>query len=411
MLLSVEKRCLGLQILGYKMLKVSFFSNYLNEHQLALCQSLASSPGVEFVFVALSKNGGNAGRSNLNDVYPFVLREYEGAEQANSAMRHAEGDDVVIFGHMSNKEQYVERRLSKDKLSFRATERILKRGLWWRFVPPKIARTRKWFLQYKSKPLYILCVSAYASYDLFLMGWPSSRCYKWGYFPEAKDSAGSNSVCSDKVSLVWAARMMEWKRPLAPLRLAYDLKRAGYDFHLHMAGDGPLMDEVRSYIDKNDLGDVVTLYGLLSGDDTRALMRDGDIYLATSSRKEGWGITVNEAMASGCAVIASASVGSAPFLIRDGDNGLLYDDSCDDDLRRQVIRLLDDASLVRHLSENAMRTIQEEWSASVACNRFLLLSQSLLHGEPIEFEDGPCSHADVLVEDWYRRKKNKEGYD
>ena len=45
-------------------------------------------------------------------------------------------------------------------------------------------------------------------------------------------------------------------------------------------------------------------------------MEESEIYLVTSDRKEGWGAVVNEAMNSGCAVVADHMIGAAPWMIR-----------------------------------------------------------------------------------------------
>ena len=42
------------------------------------------------------------------------------------------------------------------------------------------------------------------------------------------------------------------------------------------------------------------------------------------SRHEPWGLIVNEAMAAGCAVVASSDVGAAPDLIFEGVTGYTY---------------------------------------------------------------------------------------
>ena len=72
----------------------------------------------------------------------------------------------------------------------------------------------------------------------------------------------------------------------------------------------------------HDLGvtECVEFLGELTHDETIELMRDSEIFLATSNRMEGWGATVNEAMASGCCVVASDAMGSVPYLIEDGLN-------------------------------------------------------------------------------------------
>lgn len=390
---------------GFPVVKISFFSNYLNEHQLPLCLSLCRQNDVDFTFIALAKNGGNAGRSNMNEDFPFVLREYEGNNQ-KQAMIHVDQDDIVIFGHMCGKEEYVSRRMSHGSLSFRATERLLKRGLWWRFAPPKAMRMYKMFMKYKKKPMYVLCTSAYASYDLTLSGWPQEKCYKWGYFPEIDSPQAVIKRDSTCCSIVWASRFVQWKRPLEPLSLAKKLKESGYCFQLEMAGDGPMMPDVRKYVADNDLSDVVVIKGMLDSAKTRELMLNADIFLTTSSRKEGWGVTVNEAMASKCAVVASASIGSAPFLIKDGVNGFLYDDLSENDLYSKVAALLDNPALMQKMAIRAKATMGSEWSAAEAAKRLQNLGASLLAGKPISYLEGPCSPAVVYKDGWYAKKQN-----
>ncbi|MCC6103026.1 MAG: glycosyltransferase family 4 protein [Olegusella sp.] len=385
------------------MTKLTFFSNYLNAHVLPLCQAFCNIKDVEFTFVALS-HGGNAGRTDLNDSYPFVLREYECDQLKADALLHAIEDDIVIFGDMCGKEQYVEARLERNLLSFRATERLLKRGLWWRFVLPKVIRTRLQFTQYKDKPLYVLCASAYASYDLSLFGWPDEKCFKWSYFPKVDPVRRSNKSHDGVASIVWAGRLIQWKRPLEPLQLASKLKQDHKAFHLTMAGDGPLMDKCKSFVREHCLSDVVTLAGMLSGEETKKLMCSANIYITTSSRKEGWGATVNEAMEAGCAVVASASIGSAPFLIEDGVNGLLYDDldASGLDLVEKIEYLIDNSDFAAALGINAGRSMSREWGPAVAAGRIIELAESLRdQGDDLSFASGPCSRATIISDGWY----------
>lgn len=71
-------------------------------------------------------------------------------------------------------------------------------------------------------------------------------------------------------------------------------------------------------------------------------MEESEIYLVTSDRKEGWGAVVNEAMNSGCAVVADHMIGAAPWMIRQRENGILYHDGCEQQLQEYVAELLQD---------------------------------------------------------------------
>jgi glycosyltransferase involved in cell wall biosynthesis len=115
--------------------------------------------------------------------------------------------------------------------------------------------------------------------------------------------------------------------------------------------------------------------------------------LFTSDRNEGWGAVLNESMANGCAVVASNLIGSVPFLVKDGENGLIFQSEDIDSLYQKVKSLLDNAELRAMLSQNAQRTMQEIWSPQNAAIRFLHLVEALQNGEDTPFIEGPCSKA------------------
>jgi glycosyltransferase involved in cell wall biosynthesis len=71
--------------------------------------------------------------------------------------------------------------------------------------------------------------------------------------------------------------------------------------------------------------------------------RLGDIFvLPSQGPEETWGLALNEAMASGRAVIASSKAGGACDLIQSGENGWIFEsgnrNALEDILRRAVAR-------------------------------------------------------------------------
>lgn len=93
-----------------------------------------------------------------------------------------------------------------------------------------------------------------------------------------------------------------------------------------------------------------------------ALYRDSHIFVC-SSQSEGWGLPVMEAMASGCAVVAS-DVGCVPVL-KDGRNMLVYPPRDRDALHGHLERLVRDASARDDIAERGWRTVQERgWKDS-----------------------------------------------
>lgn len=374
-------------------MKISFFSNYLNAHQLPLALVFDSMLGVEYAFVSLAAGGGNVGRTNLDYDYPFVIRAYEGGAEAAEAMRHAVGDDIVVFQHMDGREEYVRARAATGKPFFRATERLLKRGAWWRWMPPKIYRTWNWFTRYKKSPIHVLCISGYAAGDLAQFGFPIEKCLKWAYFPQVdcKPVEARNPLLQRDVALGSAQRLIPWKRVDLQVRLAACLKESGISFHLEIAGDGPERVALEGLAKELGVDSEVAFLGNLSRDETAALMKRSDIFLATSNRKEGWGCTVNEAMASGCVLVASDAIGAVPFLVQDGENGVEFRSEDLNDLCERTISLCAEPSEIERLSRNAVSTVDGVWNAHFAAERFVEYSRAILEGRDVEYVSGPMS--------------------
>lgn len=181
------------------------------------------------------------------------------------------------------------------------------------------------------------------------------------------------------------------------------LKEKGYSFKMSIIGNGEMESQLRCMIQNRNLEDCVEMLGVMSPDAVRVHMEKADIFLFTSDFNEGWGAVLNEAMNSGCAAVASHAIGSVPFLIKDGVNGLVYENGNQKHFEKQVCRLLDDGACRKKIGENAYYTILEKWNAQTAASRFVELAETLLQGKEANelFGDGPCSKADNLSNGWY----------
>lgn len=100
------------------------------------------------------------------------------------------------------------------------------------------------------------------------------------------------------------------------------LARVGHensDWHLAIAGDGPLRNELASLCQKLGLGDRVSFLGVR--DDIPDLLSAADLFVL-SSAWEGFPIVIGEAMACECVVVATDCGGVREFL---GDSGFLVE--------------------------------------------------------------------------------------
>lgn len=379
-------------------MRVVFFSNFLNHHQLPLCQALHKLTKGKFVFVAtipMPEVRAKLGYEDMNRAYPFVLCAYEGSTEQQLALQLAEEADVVIRG--SAPWSYLEKRLKQKKLTFLYSERIYKGGYQqWKW-PVRVVRFYKQYGRHSS--LYLLCASAYTAYDFSRTYTFLGKTYKWGYFPAIKTYDVDALLANKRPnSILWAGRYLDLKHPEQVVEVAKRLKAEGYDFSLTMLGNGELLEKTRQQVAELGLQDRVKLPGAVTAEEVRGYMEEAGIYLFTSDRNEGWGAVLNESMNAGCAVVACSAIGSVPFLIQHGKNGLVYDSGDVEGLYQQVKSLMDHPEKGRALGRAAYETMTEQWNAELAAERLLNLSEMLLEKrkKSICYEEGPCSRAKIL---------------
>lgn len=367
-------------------MKVVFYSNFLNDHQLPLCLEFVKLLGEgNFFFVAhqeISQERLNLGFDDMNEKYSFVIKSYKGGQEEMIAQDLMLEADVVIIG--SYKNMPFEERMHLNKLTFRYNERILKKGDIYLLDPRLHRAIYKGWTKYKSKKLYTLCASAYTARDLSLFGYPKEKCIPWGYFPEVKDYGNIENLFKIKdnsangaVTMLWVGRLIDWKHPDHAIKIALKLKRDGYRFVLNIIGTGTMHSALQKMIQDLNLHDCVHMLGALPPSKVREYMEASQIFLFTSDKNEGWGAVLNEAMNSGCAVVANKNIGSVPYMLKDNENGLIYSGDIDD-LYNKVSRLFNDFNLTRKLSESAYLSMIEKWNAKMASQRFISIATSLL---------------------------------
>ena len=105
-----------------------------------------------------------------------------------------------------------------------------------------------------------------------------------------------------------------------------------------------------------------------------------------------WILPIGVAMVSPMFVFTSPG-SSVPFLVKDNENGLIYESGNLDMLYEKVKYLLDHPEEQQRLGRAAYSTITEEWDAETAAERFVALAQRILDGEkyPEMYVNGPCS--------------------
>jgi glycosyltransferase involved in cell wall biosynthesis len=131
---------------------------------------------------------------------------------------------------------------------------------------------------------------------------------------------------------------------------------------LFVLGTGDREAELRALVASRGLDDAVTFCGF-QANPWRYIAR-AEVF-ALSSRYEGFGNVLLEAMACGVPVVATTSPGTRD-IVRDGENGLLVDQHDPASLASALDRLLGDDALRQRMSEQARRSVQPFALAAVA---------------------------------------------
>ena len=394
---------------------IVFFSNFLNHHQKLVADALYASEGIDYTFVETKpmdewlKKGGYSDYSHE----PYVLRAWESVEMYHRAIELAKTVDVALFGGPEVLPLAVIRAKNTMKLSFEVSERWLKRG-WLNLLSPRLWKSI-WFYQtlFKYRPFYKLCASAFGASDQYKLNSYKERCYKWGYFTVVDEQFDieSYSTVSDAniTTLMWCSRFITLKHPELPILMAKRLKDKQYLFHLDMFGSGEKLDLSKRLVEDLGLGDVVSFKGNVPNSELLQEMRKHQIFLFTSDQNEGWGAVANESLANGCVLVGSDAIGSVPFLVEDGNTGLMYksanvntgfkrfsltvDDTALQSLTEKVEWLLKNPNERLRLAINGYKNMRDIWSPTNAAKNLLTLVDCLIKGRESPIKEGPCSKA------------------
>ncbi len=400
------------------MIKAVFISNYINHHQIPFSDALYERLGEGYHFIQtepMEEERVKMGWALDAAQIPYVVLAYE--EEAR-CRRLIEEADLVLAGWTERTDLFLP-RLSAGKLTLRISERIYREGQWKALSPRGLLAKYREHVRFRKKPAYLLCAGAYVSSDFSLIGAYPGRQLKFGYFPplrrydmdalfekkrraacaanaEGKMPRGGREAC---MQIVWAGRMIPLKHPEFVVRLAKELAVEKKSFHIHMIGSGPMEEDLHAEAERSGLLSQFTFYGFLPPERVRDIMEACQLMLFTSNYLEGWGSVVNEAMNSGCCVVANVQTGAALFLIEDGKNGMLYRRTYEEFATR-VKALFADPARAEALGRAACETILSEWNAEHAAEECLRFYQSWKKGAPDLPATGPFSRAPRLCARW-----------
>ncbi len=192
---------------------------------------------------------------------------------------------------------------------------------------------------------------------------------------EMDERLAFHGIPTDLPLVVQVARFDPWKDPVGVIE-AYKMARQEVDCTLvllgNFAADDPEGVEVfESLLEKRD----DRIFILPNGEDTalvNSLQRRAAVVLQKSTR-EGFGLTVTEAMWKESAVIGG-NVGGIRYQIEDGDNGYLV--TSIEEAARRIVQLVKDEPLRTEMGRKARETVREKFLLSRLLEQYLDLIDS-----------------------------------
>ncbi len=370
------------------MIKVLFITNILSNHQVGLWDPFSTYDDIEFTYLCTRP------RNDTADVNRYLAgnRDYVTYSESLSESelsRLIEDETFLVVGSVEDPRVYriIQKKrnvficyehVSKDDYrSMRLFRRLRRKIGFIRYAPSR-------FSQFDLKTNYLLCASSYVGRDFWWSGMPKRRMLKFGYFPPTNPADCLVLASKDKYSLLYVGRGVDWKHPEIAIDCLNGLRQ--HDERYHLVAYGSELDKYLPVDNKS-----VVYGGFVDNKRLRKVMEGTGVFIFPSSRCEGWGAVLGEAMEAGCIVFANVDAGATNFLVND-ENGFRY--SGRRGLARAIKKYLSMSDEeVMKMRMKAVETMQL-WSGNVAAERLMACLKCLAEGnKPPNYKKGPLSKA------------------
>lgn len=177
------------------------------------------------------------------------------------------------------------------------------------------------------------------------------------------------NITSTDLLVLFAGKLEGNKNPELLLNSFLDLQKS--NVFLLFVGNGVLEDQLKTNL-KNRGSHTpnatnVHFIGFQNQTQMPVIYQACDIF-CLPSRNETWGLAINEAMAAGKAILVSDKVGCAVDLVRNGENGYIFENNNMKDLKAKLELLL--ARDLKKMGQTSAQIINE-WSFEKQANVFI----------------------------------------
>ena len=154
---------------------------------------------------------------------------------------------------------------------------------------------------------------------------------------------------------------------------------------LFLVGDGPLREELQSFVQEAGLQQCVHFLGKLPDDQVKACLRDCDFLAFPSvANSEGFGLVQLEAMSFGKPVINTSLPTGVPHVSLHEETGLTVPPEDEQALAKAMQRMVDDDAMRMQMGQRAKERVQTEFDLQKTLQQLLdLYCQTMQKGRKL----------------------------
>lgn len=142
------------------------------------------------------------------------------------------------------------------------------------------------------------------------------------------------------------------------------------DKKLLIAGDGPDLEKIKEYLNKNNMQENVKLLGYIDSDKVKEYVRKSRFIIVPSIWYENCPYSVLETLAIGKPIIGS-NLGGIPELVKNNESGLIYTYNKPKELQEKMRALFENKELADELGKNAKQIAKKEYSKESYYNKII----------------------------------------
>jgi glycosyltransferase involved in cell wall biosynthesis len=193
---------------------------------------------------------------------------------------------------------------------------------------------------------------------------------------EARGQSHVTSSDDGSVRLLFSGQFI-YRKGIDILLQAFErLTKQCPNVKLIMLGSGPNLNSELEKLEQQTL-DRIELIGHVEPSSLPDYFSQADVFVLPS-RHDGWGLVINEAIASGLPVVASGAVGAAYELVQDGYNGFLISELSVDNLTNKLITIVTDGDLRQTMAKNT-QSVLPNIQLQEGANRWKEVCKRLIH--------------------------------